>query len=401
MTLNKLFKKRQSIYRKRVLSYLRYVLNDHFVIAMLILLGAGAFTYSDYIRTLQSGELFPALVGIVLLSLFLMVGKINLFLEEADIVFILPKENTFKPLMNKLALKSFFIQLIPLLFVSLLVMPLLVGVGFLQFSDWIFVFISMLSLKSIRLVIDLYYNHEGYRVGQSFSTILYVLFSFIGLSIVVFVSPLVGMLILLITSGIALILYRHMNQRPLRWERMIQNEQKRRQVVYRFFNLFTDVPFVGGQTKRLRLLDPVIRWVTSKNPTPQEYYLKRVFFRNTTYSGLALRLLVIASLILTFTNSLILSYSVSLLFNYLIAFQLLPLNQHIDKTVQFSFYPVLNVGKIKAMRIIITQVCMFISLVFAIIELPSGIYASAGVLGVNFIFTMLFTYYYVPKRLLT
>lgn len=400
MTLRGLFKKRQSIYRKKILSYLKYVLNDHFVIAMLILLGAGAFAYSDYIRTLQPGEFFPALVGMALLSLILVVGRIGLFLERADIIFILPKENVFKPLMNKLALRSFFIQVVPLLLVSLLIMPLLVGGGFLQFTDWVFVFISLLSLKGIFLIVDLYHNHEGSKIRQPLSTILFFLFSFVGLCMVVFISPLLGMLVLLAASGIALVLYKKISSRSLKWEWMIQNEQNRKQIIYRFFNLFTDVPFIGSQTRRLRLLDPVIKWTTLKKTTPQEYFLRRVFFRNTTYSGLVLRLLVIASLILAFTNNLILSYSVSLLFNYLIAFQLLPLSQHIDKAVQFSFYPVFNAGKIKAMRTIITQVSMFIGLVFAIIELSSGIYTSAGVLGLNFIFTLLFTYYYVPKRLL-
>lgn len=400
MTLKELFKKRQSIYQKRLLSYLRYVLNDHFVVAMLILLGAGGFAYSDYVGTLQTGEVLPVIVGILLLSIVLVIGKIGLFLEAADIVFILPKENSFKPIMNRLAGRSLLIQLIPLLLISLFIMPLLVGAGFLQFSDWIFVFIAMLSLKSIFLILVLYYNHEGNMMDQSMATFLFIIFSFIGLGIVVFVSPIIGAIMTVVAAGVALFLYKKTTQRLLKWEWMIQNEQNRKQVIYRFFNLFTDVPFIGSKTRRLKILDPLIQWTTSKNATPQEYYLKRVFFRNTTYSGLVLRLLVIAALILIFTNNLILSYSVSLLFNYLIAFQLLPLSQHIDMTIQFSFYPVHGFGKIRAMKKIITQVSMFVSLVFAIIELPKGIYASVGVLGLNFIFTLLFTYFYLPKRLL-
>lgn len=400
MTLKELFKKRQSISQKRLLSYLRYVLNDHFVVAMLILLGAGGFAYSDYVDTLEQGAIFPVSVGILLLSIILVIGKIGLFLEAADLVFILPKENSFKPIMNKLAGRSLLIQLIPLLLMSLFIMPLLVGTGFLQFSDWIFVFISMLSLKSIFLLLILYYNHEGNFMDQSIATFLFIVFSFIGLSIVVLVSPIIGSVMTLVSAGAVLFLYRKIKHRPLKWERMIQNEQNRKQVIYRFFNLFTDVPFIGSQTRRLKALDPIIQWSTSKSATSQEYYLKRVFFRNTTYSGLVLRLLVIAALILIFTNNLILSYSVSLLFNYLISFQLLPLGQHVDKTIQFSFYPVDSFGKIKAMKKIIMQVSMFAGLVFAIIELPKGIYAFVGVLGLNFIFTLLFTYFYLPKRLL-
>ena len=42
-----LWKKRQAKHQKQMFKYLRYVLNDHFVLALLFLLGGLGLSYSD------------------------------------------------------------------------------------------------------------------------------------------------------------------------------------------------------------------------------------------------------------------------------------------------------------------------------------------------------------------
>ena len=52
-----LFLKRKQAFRKECLGYLRYVLNDHFVLFLLVLLGFLAYQYSQLLQD------FPEIIG--------------------------------------------------------------------------------------------------------------------------------------------------------------------------------------------------------------------------------------------------------------------------------------------------------------------------------------------------
>ena len=52
MTLNNLFSKRRTRYVKEMMKYGRLIFNDHFVLLLFLLVGAGGLAYSDYLDTL-------------------------------------------------------------------------------------------------------------------------------------------------------------------------------------------------------------------------------------------------------------------------------------------------------------------------------------------------------------
>ncbi|WP_252899287.1 ABC transporter permease [Lactococcus fujiensis] len=56
--MNEVFKKRRERFYSQNLKYLRYVFNDHFTLFLLILLGALAVQYAQFLQnhTLTSGE---------------------------------------------------------------------------------------------------------------------------------------------------------------------------------------------------------------------------------------------------------------------------------------------------------------------------------------------------------
>ena len=65
MLMNSLFEERRKVYYRQNLKYLRYVFNDHFVLFLMILLGALAVQYAQF---LQAHSLNTAgKVGLVLL----------------------------------------------------------------------------------------------------------------------------------------------------------------------------------------------------------------------------------------------------------------------------------------------------------------------------------------------
>lgn len=98
MTVRDMFKKRTYEYYRRIGKYLKYVFNDHFVIALMILTGALGFTYSDYVETVAPSDLLPRLLLIVIIYSVLPIGGIRTLIEPADGTYLLPLEKQMAPI---------------------------------------------------------------------------------------------------------------------------------------------------------------------------------------------------------------------------------------------------------------------------------------------------------------
>ena len=85
--MKEVFAKRKQDFRQRCLKYLRYVLNDHFVLFLLIFLGFLAVQYNQLLRNLPS-QSWPIVAGLVLFSVFILpFGSIATYLEKPDMLF--------------------------------------------------------------------------------------------------------------------------------------------------------------------------------------------------------------------------------------------------------------------------------------------------------------------------
>ena len=87
--MKELMKKRQQTFRTQCVKYSRYVLNDHFVLFMLIFIGFLAVQYSKFLQELPKD---PSLIrwSLLLGLLFLVpIGSIATYLEKPDALFLL------------------------------------------------------------------------------------------------------------------------------------------------------------------------------------------------------------------------------------------------------------------------------------------------------------------------
>ena len=90
--MKEVFAKRKQDFRQRCLKYLRYVLNDHFVLFLLIFLGFLAVQYNQLLRNFPSHS-WPIVAGLVLSSvLILPFGSIATYLEKPDMLFLLVQQ---------------------------------------------------------------------------------------------------------------------------------------------------------------------------------------------------------------------------------------------------------------------------------------------------------------------
>lgn len=182
---------------------------------------------------------------------------------------------------------------------------------------------------------------------------------------------------------------------------MIAVEEHRLHRLYRFINLFTDVPEITPEIKRRKYFDVILKKITySFNHTYLYLYVRR-FLRGTEYSGLYLRLTAIGSLALFFIGDRWFALTIGALFIYLIGFQMLPLYQQFRYMTATQLYPVPEAQKLVAikqlLRVILSVTVAVFSLV-SLLVLPNWLDRGIVILGF-WIILGLFVEVYLPYRI--
>lgn len=63
--MSSFFQKRLARHQKKMMKYMRYVLNDHFVLVCLFLIGGVGLYYSNWLKTLQPPFAIGGLIGCI------------------------------------------------------------------------------------------------------------------------------------------------------------------------------------------------------------------------------------------------------------------------------------------------------------------------------------------------
>ncbi|PLR89965.1 ABC transporter permease [Bacillus sp. T33-2] len=396
---NALWRERFSRFVKDTGRYMRYIFNGHLVIVFLFLIGTAAYYYQEWIKTL--GPEFPAaLIMAGALGVLLAYSPINTFLIEADKIFLLPLETRLGSYFRRSIIFSLAIQSYLLLMVLAVLMPLYVQVCGGAFRSFFLFLSALIILKALNLVVSwkvLYYIEISVHVTDMIirflinSVFLYLLFS--GAAIWLTVACALPMVFLLLY-------YRaQVHEKGLKWELLIDQEEKRMNAFYRVANLFTDVPRLKDRIKRRRWMD----WLLHRIPFSQEgtysHIYARTFLRAGDYSGLFIRLTFIGALALYF-----LSYGpgqllFTLLFLYLTGFQLLPLWNHHQNKLWPELYPVTGTARERAFTRLLSLVLYIQSGFFAAALLIKGEWAgAAAAFAVGLAFSFWFANVYSKKR---
>ena len=299
-----LFLKRKQAFRKECVGYLRYVLNDHFVLFLLVLLGFLAYQYSQLLQHFPENH-WPILLFVGITSVLLLLwGGIATYMEAPDKLFLLVGEEEIKlHLKRQTGISLVFWLFVQTLFL-LLFAPLFLAMGY-------------------------------------------------GL-------PVFLIYVLLLGTG-KYLLFRQkaskfFTETGLDWDYVIAQESKRKQVLLRFFALFTQVKGVSNSVKRRAYLDFILRTV-QKVPSKiwQNLYL-RSYLRNGDLFALSLRLLFLSLLAVIFIEQAWIATAVVVLFNYLLLFQLLALYHAFDYQYLTQLFPLEKGEKEKGLKQIVVGV---------------------------------------------
>ena len=299
-----LFLKRKQAFRKECVGYLRYVLNDHFVLFLLVLIGFLAYQYSQLLQDFPENH-WPILLFLGIVSTLLLAwGGIATYMEAPDKLFLLVSEEEVKSHLKEQTVRSLVFWLFVQTLFLLLFAPLFLAMGY------------------------------GLPVFLAY--------------------------VLLLGAGKYLVFRqkasKFFTETGLDWDYVIAQESKRKQVLLRFFALFTQVKGVSNSVKRRAYLDFILKTV-QKVPGKiwQNLYL-RSYLRNGDLFALSLRLLLLSLLAVIFIEQSWIATAVVVLFNYLMLFQLLALYRAFDYQYLTQLFPLEKGEKEKGLKQIVLGV---------------------------------------------
>ena len=344
-----LFLKRKQAFRKECVGYLRYVFNDHFVLFLLVLIGFLAYQYSQLLQNFPENHWSILLFLGIVSALLLAGGGIATYIEVPDKLFLLVSEEEVKSYLKGQMLRSLVFWTIVQTLFLLLFAPLFLAMGY-------------------------------------------------GLS--VFLAY-----VLLLGAG-KYLLFRQkaskfFTETGLDWDYVIVQESKRKQVLLRFFALFTQVKGVSNSVKRRAYLDFILKTV-QKVPGKiwQNLYL-RSYLRNGDLFALSLRLLFLSLLAEIFIEQSWIATAVVVLFNYLMLFQLLALYRAFDYQYLTHLFPLEKGEKEKGLQEVIrglTGFVLMVQLIVGLITLQEKL-ALLALLGAGLVLQILYLPYQVKRQM--
>ncbi|RSI64929.1 Bacterial ABC transporter protein EcsB [Streptococcus oralis] len=344
-----LFLKRKQAFRKECVGYLRYVLNDHFVLFLLVLIGFLAYQYNQLLQDFPENH-WPILLFLGIVSALLLAwGGIATYIEGPDKLFLLVSEEEVKSYLKGQTVSSLVFWTIVQTLFLLLFAPLFLAMGY-------------------------------------------------GL-------PVFLVYVLLLGAG-KYLLFRQKASKfftdtGLDWDYVISQESKRKQVLLRFFALFTQVKGVSNSVKRRAYLDFILKTV-QKVPGKiwQNLYL-RSYLRNGDLFALSLRLLFLSLLAVIFIEQSWIATAVVVLFNYLLLFQLLALYRAFDYQYLTQLFPLEKGEKEKGLQEVIrglTGFVLLVQLIVGLITLQEKL-ALLALLGAGLVLQILYLPYQVKRQM--
>ncbi|MFR0609920.1 ABC transporter permease [Limosilactobacillus mucosae] len=363
--MNSLFKKRRQAHLLRLMKYWRLVFNDQFTIALFFMIGALAYTYAQWLKTLNASAWWIRWLLILWFVLVMQVGRFATLLKPADPVFLLPQSDGIKKYLNQAFSYSLVLGELMSLGLLIIALPLamveiklttpdvleLLLAGFVAKLSWMELAKAQLSLQWSRYAKQL-------RLGQWIAPLLAGLICWL-------IAPVwgcVGAVLIYLVIKIGL------KRQDLDWRAAVDAEQKRMYDIYRFFNLFTDVPSVRGGIKRRAWANGLIHWLTIPDHA-WSYLYARGFLRDTETSGLVGRLTIVGMLIVFFVPLSWLRCLLALLFIYLIAVQLMPFAQHYQNNVFTHLYPIEQATQLTDFQALLKKVVISLSLLLILASL--------------------------------
>lgn len=320
-----------------VTRYTRDMGRSGFFMFLLFALIALAYFYNTSLSKLSEDFPYTLLLTAVLLPL-LAISPVRTLLREADSVFLLPLESRMGAYFRAAFRYSFIGQAILIVVVVTTLSPLYYhGFGKDATPLWVLLFLTV-ALKFASLLStwkEASLSRRGQRIASAG-------FKWVGNAAVLVVFFLNGFLfaalLFLLLFTFASIVYRQLPAYRVHWTELLTREKIHQAYFHLFFSWFTDVEELQSQVKRRKWLSFSIAGVRFRQMSSY-VYLYAVTLLRSELTGIIIRLLVIAAILIATSTDPWMASGLYVFFCLVINVQLSALREFHTYAVMPALYP--------------------------------------------------------------
>lgn len=402
MNSAELFETRVRKYQKKSMKYMRYVLNDHFLIVLFFLFGFIMVQYSSWIQSIRVLELpLLGLLGALLASVPFF-GGVATLLEPADGIFLSVVGQDFKAYLQKAIRRSWMLPILVMLAATGIIFPIVTQAFGTNLSMFVKLFLLQAFFKDL-LFRCTKYAYRGvlhFTWMEKLGIYMIAVANFFGMflwisegwSIVLLVIPVLLSIFVEQYYGKAVFVYQ--------FDKMIEMELERQQRIYRLFALFVDVPMLHKpHAHRRTYLDGVLKMLVGNQPSGHRYLVSRTVIRTSQYMSLLLQLAVVSFVVALFSQPYYWNFIVNALLMMLLGFQLVGVIQSAN-TQNSHFASLVDSNTRLQDDLSVLMLTMVVSGIVIGISSAIGMRELIGLVGIVFypIFGVFFTQFYLRFR---
>ena len=402
MNSAELFETRVRKYQKKSMKYMRYVLNDHFLIVLFFLFGFIMVQYSSWIQSIRVLELpLLGLLGALLASVPFF-GGVATLLEPADGIFLSVVGQDFKAYLQKAIHRSWMLPILVMLASTGIIFPIVAQAFGTNLSMFVKLFLLQVLFKDL-LFRCTKYAYRGvlhFTWMEKLGIYMIAVVNFFGMflwisegwSIVLLVIPVLLSIFVEQYYGKAAFVYQ--------FDKMIEMELERQQRIYRLFALFVDVPMLHKpHAHRRTYLDGVLKMLVGNQPSGHRYLVSHTVIRTSQYMSLLLQLAVVSFVVALFSQPYYWNFIVNALLMMLLGFQLVGVIQSAN-TQNSHFASLVDSNTRLQDDLSVLMLTMVLSGIVIGISSAIGMRELIGLVGIVFypIFGVFFTQFYLRFR---
>ena len=376
--IENIFSDRRKKEQELKLTYSKYIFNSHLIMFLIIVLGAVLINYSKWLAIASKVELYSVLIAATLaFSYYLVSTKIKTYIKEADAVFLLPLEKYYRKVGLKTVINSTVVHIITVVIFYFATKPITNLIGNI---DRLSIFMLLIVIIWNNLLKYLQVIHYKEII---WSKLLLFIVIFMQLLVVFFDDIAIRIIYLISIIVLAVFTYyimknagnklnaKDQEKYVVNWNQAADYDKHRIESYLKFVNMFVDVPLSGVKVARRKYFDILLPRLTKDNFKKEnsfKYYYYRVFLRQENTVYLALRLMLLAVLVIfSFKNTYVSGLAI-ISYSYLTIIQLVPLYKQMSNNIWHSILPVSENIKIKSYKKLLTIVIFITTVILTVIS---------------------------------
>ena len=388
--IENIFSDRRKKEQELKLTYSKYIFNSHLIMFLIIVLGAVLINYSKWIAIASKVELYSVYTAAtVVFSYYLVSTKIKTYIKEADAVFLLPLEKYYRKVGLKTVINSTVVHIITVIIFYFATKPITNLIGNI---DRLSIFMLLIVIIWNNLLKYLQVIHYKEII---WSKLLLFIVIFMQLLVVFFDDIAIRIIYLISIIVLAVFTYyimknagnklnaKDQEKYVVNWNQAADYDKHRIESYLKFVNMFVDVPLSGVKVARRKYFDILLPKLTKDNFKKEnsfKYYYYRVFLRQENTVYLALRLMLLAVLVIySFKNTYVSGLAI-ISYSYLTIIQLVPLYKQMSNNIWHSILPVSEDIKIKSYKQLLTSVMIVTTLLLGVVSILLSSFSTMNIL---------------------